>query len=154
MIYRAAITMNNLGLMFVLLAGLLLSQTTSANTRIGLVKTFTPGATVTRQGTELELKLDSKILEGDTITTDSEGTIGITFSDGSVLTLGPDGKITVDNFLFDLAENKFSFISEILKGTVVFMSGAIGKFSPGSIRFKTPTTTLGLRGTKLVIEVD
>lgn len=137
-----------------LLGLLLLSQAAIASGRIGMVKTYVPGAKVIRQGYELDLNLDSKILEGDTITTDSDGTVGITFSDGSVLTLGPSGKLTIDNFVFDLVENKFSFLSQILNGTVVFMSGAIGKISPGSIQFKTPTTTLGLRGTKIVIEVD
>lgn len=141
----------HLGLCVVLF---LFSQTAMANGRIGMVKTFSPAATVIRQGNEVNIELGSKIYEGDTITTESDGTVGIVFSDGSVLTLGPSGKVIVDTFMFNLAENKFSFLSQVLKGTVVFLSGAIGKISPGSIQFKTPDTTLGLRGTKIVIEVD
>jgi hypothetical protein len=132
----------------------LFSQTVTASGRIGLVKTYSPAATVIRQGNEFNIEMGSKIFEGDTITTESDGTVGIVFSDGSVLTLGPNGKVIVDTFMFNLAENKFSFLSQVLKGTVVFLSGAIGKISPGFIQFKTPDTTLGLRGTKIVIEVD
>ena len=88
------------------------------------------------------------------IVTGSEGTVGITFNDGSILTLGPNGKVVVDNYVFNLSEKKLTFLSQLLKGTVTFMSGAINKIAPGSVRFTTPTATLGLRGTKVIIEVD
>jgi hypothetical protein len=132
----------------------LASPTSIASSRIGLVKTYEPVATVIRQGSEHKLEAGSEIFEGDTIVTDSSGAIGITFSDGAVLTLGPSGKLTIDDFMFQPAEQKVSFISQVLKGSVVFMSGAIGRISPESVQFKTPTATLGLRGTKILIEVD
>ncbi len=140
---------------FVLLGGLLLVSTTStAAERIGLVKTYEPVAMVIRQGAEITLQVGAEIFEGDTIVTDSSGAVGIIFSDGAVLTLGPSGKLIVENFLFKPAEQKVSFISRVTKGSVAFMSGAIGRISPGSVQFKTPTATLGLRGTKILIEVD
>lgn len=80
--------------------------------------------------------------------------VGIIFSDGAVLTLGPSGKLIVEDFLFKPAEQNVSFISRAVKGSVAFMSGAIGRISPGSVQFKTPTATLGLRGTKILINVD
>jgi len=122
--------------------------------RIGLVKTLEASAITVRDGVETNLAVGSMIFERDTIITDSGGTVGITFNDGSMLTLGPEGKIVVDNYLFNLSEKKLTFFSQVLKGTVTFMSGAINKIAPGSVRFKTPTATLGLRGTKVIIEVD
>jgi hypothetical protein len=122
--------------------------------RIGLVKTLEPSVSVVREGGEVNLEIGSKIFEADMIVTDSDGTVGITFNDGSMLTLGPGAKVVVDKYLFNLSEKKLSFLSKVLKGTVTFMSGAINKIAPGSIRFKTPTATLGLRGTKVIIEVD
>lgn len=122
--------------------------------RIGLVKTYDPVASAIRNGVEVGLKVGSEIFEGDTIVTDSNGAVGIIFTDGAVLTLGPSGKLIVENFLFKPAEKNVSFISRIIKGTVAFASGAIGRISPGSVQFETPTATLGLRGTKILIEVD
>jgi hypothetical protein len=122
--------------------------------RIGMVKTLEPSASAIREGVEVNLAVGSKIFEGDMVVTDSDGTVGITFNDGSMLTLGPGGKVVVDNYLFNLSEKKLTFLSQVLKGTVTFMSGAINKIAPGSVRFKTPTATLGLRGTKVIIEVD
>jgi len=122
--------------------------------RIGLVKTLDPSVSAIRQGVEVNLAIGSKIFENDMIVTGSEGTVGITFNDGSILTLGPNGKVVVDNYVFNLSEKKLTFLSQLLKGTVTFMSGAINKIAPGSVRFTTPTATLGLRGTKVIIEVD
>lgn len=141
---------------FVLLGLLLLiSQTTlAAGGRIGLVKTYQPVASAIRQGIAVKLEVGSEVFEGDTIVTDDNGAVGIIFSDGAVLTLGPGGKLIVENFLFKPDERKVSFISRVMKGSVAFMSGAIGRISPGSVQFKTPTATLGLRGTKILIEVD
>jgi hypothetical protein len=122
--------------------------------RIGLVKTVQPSATILRQGIETGLQKDSEIFEGDSIFTDSDGSVGITFTDGSMLTLGGNGEVKIDTYLFNLQENKLSFLTQVLKGTVVFISGAINKLAPGAIRFKTPTATLGMRGTKVIVEVD
>jgi hypothetical protein len=118
------------------------------------VKTYEPVATVIRQGVEKNLEIGAEIFEGDTIVTDSEGAVGIIFSDGGVLTLGPSGRLIVEDFLFNPAEQKVSFLSRVIKGSVAFMSGAIGRISPGSVQFKTPTATLGLRGTKILIGVE
>jgi hypothetical protein len=139
----------------IILPGLLLYSAVGFSAeRIGLVKTLDSLASAVREGIEVNLEVGSKIYERDIIFTDSGGTVGITFNDGSMLTLGPGGKIVVDNYLFNLREKKLTFLSQILKGAVTFVSGAINKIAPGAIRFKTPTATLGLRGTKVIIEVD
>jgi len=130
------------------------SSISLATERIGLVKTYQPVATAIRNGVEVKLEVGSEIFEGDTIATDSEGAVGIIFSDGAVLTLGPSGKLIVEQFLFKPAEKNVSFLSRVMKGSVAFVSGAIGRISPGSVKFVTPTATLGLRGTKILIEVE
>lgn len=125
-----------------------------ASSRIGLVKTYEPTASIIRQGKKIPLSEGAEIFEGDTIETDSSGAVGIVFSDGAVLTLGPSGKMIIEDFLFKPDEKQVSFISSILKGTVAFFSGAINRIQPGAVKFKTPTATLGLRGTRVLIEVD
>lgn len=156
MVRQSKITVRqDLGWIILLPVLLLFSlQGFSSDGRIGLVKTLEPSATVVRKGVEANLEVGSKIFEGDTILTGSDGAVGITFSDGSMLTLGSSGKVVVDNYLFNLEEKKLTFLSQVLKGSVMFMSGAINKIAPGSIRFKTPTAILGLRGTKIIIDVD
>ena len=133
---------------------LLFSSTLMADGRIGLVKTYEPTAYAIRQGIQTNLQIGAEIFQGDTIVTESNGAAGIIFSDGSVVTLGPSGKIIIEDFLLNPAEQKLSFLSRIIKGSVAFVSGAIGRISPEAVQFKTPTATLGLRGTKILIQVE
>jgi hypothetical protein len=142
-------------IIFISVLGVLLLTPASsmAAERIGLVKTYQPVATAMRQGAEIKLEVGTEIFEGDTIMTDSGGAVGIIFTDGAVLTLGPSGKLIVEDFLFEPAHPHVSFISRVVKGSVAFVSGAIGRISPSSVQFITPTATLGLRGTKILIEV-
>jgi hypothetical protein len=155
MIIRDKKNLSNLATHYLLLSLLLVFSSPSiAAERIGFVKTYEPVATAIRQGAEIKLEPGSEIFKGDTIVTDSDGAVGIIFTDGAVLTLGPSGKLIVEDFLFKPAEHHVSFISRVVKGTVAFASGAIGRISPSAVQFKTPTATLGLRGTKILIEVD
>jgi hypothetical protein len=121
--------------------------------RIGSIKTYKPEATIVHRGAEHPAAPGGHIYRGDTIVTRFEGAVGITFMDGTVLSLGPETRFTVDDFLFKPAERDVSFLSTILSGTATFISGAIGRISPESVRIKTPTATLGLRGTKILVEV-
>lgn len=133
---------------------LLFSSFAGAAERIGLVETYDPTATVVRQGLEANLYEGAEIFVGDTIITNSSGAVGITFFDGAVLTLGASGKIIIEDFLFKPEKKQGSFISKIITGSVAFLSGRINKISPGSVQFITPTATLGLRGTKILIDVE
>ena len=147
-------TVQSIAYLVIMLVLSLCSLVSMATERIGLVKTYQPTATAIRNGVEAKLDVGAEIFEGDVIVTDSNGAIGIIFSDGAVLTLGPSGKLIVEEFLFKPAEKNVSFLSRVMKGSVSFISGAIGRISPGAVKFVTPTATLGLRGTKILIEVD
>ncbi len=136
------------------LSSLFFSPNSLAEEYIGLVKTNEPTVTALRQDAEIILKSGSEIFKGDTIETDSDGAVGITFNDGAVLTLGSSAKVVIEDYLFKPTEKKVSFISRVIIGSVSFMSGAIGRISPKSVQIKTPTATLGMRGTKILIEVD
>ena len=52
---------------------------------------------------------------------------------------------------FDLRDQ---FGSKLTKGTLNYVSGAIAKISPEAVAVKTPTGTIGVRGTQFVVKVD
>lgn len=121
---------------------------------IGMVKTYQPTAGVVHDGVETPLGVGLKLYPGDIVVTHSDAAVGIIFMDGSVLSLGPESRFEIVDFLFKPTERTtMSFISKVTKGTVVFSSGAIGRISPESVKFITPTSTLSLHGTKILIEV-
>jgi len=41
----------------------------------------------------------------------------------------------------------------IKRGSLAVISGKLAKANPDAVRFSTPTTTLGVRGTAFIIEV-
>ncbi|MGR9108342.1 MAG: FecR family protein [Gammaproteobacteria bacterium] len=129
-------------------------QVAAVEEPIGSIKTYRPEAVISRGGMERPAEIGGKVYSGDTIVTHSEGAVGVMFLDGSVLSLGPETEFVIEDFLFEPDTANVSFLTRILRGTVSFLSGAIGRIAPQSVRFNTPTATLGLRGTKVLIKVD
>jgi hypothetical protein len=124
-----------------------------ADQPVGKVKTYQPVSFIFRNGVESPVDAGTPVHVGDRIVTRSQGAVGIIFVDGSVLSLGPDTEFIIDELTFHPAAKDVSFLSRVLHGTATFLSGAIGRISPESVKFKTPTATLGLRGTKVLIKV-
>jgi hypothetical protein len=139
------------------LAMVLLTVTSAAlctERPIGRVKTYRPESRLVRNGVEGPIGVSTPIEVGDRIITQAHGAVGIIFIDGSVLSLGPRTELVIDDFTFHPAKKDVSFLSRLLQGTASYLSGAIGRISPGSVKFRTPTAVLGLRGTKILIKVE
>jgi hypothetical protein len=118
------------------------------------VKKVSGMATITRQGRALPATVGMEILENDTIRTGRDGSIGIVFNDETLLSLGPESVLVIDEFVFTPKQGKFSIVLRMLKGTAAYLSGLISKLAPESAHFKTPTASIGIRGTKFVVKVE
>lgn len=121
---------------------------------LGSIKTVKGTAFIVRQNQTLQAKAGEKIFKNDSLKTGSDGAMGMVFKDDSLLSLGPDTAVTINEFLFSPAEGKLSLVARLFKGTVAYLSGIIAKLSPESVRFETPIGNVGIRGTKFVIKVD
>ena len=85
--------------------------------------------------------------------TGSNSRVGVIFRDGSVLSLEGNSFLRIKEFIFQPIEDKFDFKLFLKKGTALFESGKIGTLSPKSFRFEIPQGTVGIRGTKFLVEV-
>lgn len=142
------------GMVWIFLGLMMLIRPVFANEKyIGMVKTYQPLASVRHQGVDTTVDVGMKLYPGDTIVTQEDAAVGIIFMDGSVISLGPETHFEIVDFIFRPAERDVSFVSKVSQGTATFASGAIGRISPESVKFITPTATLGLHGTKILIEV-
>lgn len=124
-----------------------------AEDTIGMVRSSQGVATVTRGGEVLPVSPGTKLMKGDILETGSGATMGIIFRDNSTLSLGPESRLSVDEFLFSPAEGKLGIIARITRGTMAYLSGLIGKLAPESARFETPTASIGIRGTYFAVRV-
>jgi hypothetical protein len=121
---------------------------------VAIVKKIGGSATVVRQGQPIPATNGLEILENDTLRTGPNGSIGIVFNDDTFLSLGPESILVIDEFVFAPKQGKFSIVIRMLKGTAAYLSGIISKVSPESVHFKTPTASIGIRGTKFVAKVE
>lgn len=120
---------------------------------IGTVRSSAGTAAVTRGGQVLPATAGTKILAGDSLTTGSDGSMGVILRDNSTLSLGPESRIVIETFLFSPNEGKLSLLARITRGTMAYLSGLIGKLAPGSVRFETPVASIGIRGTRFAVKV-
>jgi hypothetical protein len=78
----------------------------------------------------------------------------VTFKDNTVMSFGPDTELTVDEYLYAPNKGNLKLGASLAKGTLAYLSGAIGKIKPDAVSVKTPTGTIGVRGTHFVVKVE
>ena len=105
---------------------------------------------ITNQNNE-KLSNGSKIFFGDTVVSNNNSNAQILFLDQTILTLGEDTELTIDEFIYDPNSHDGSFVSNVKSGTVKFITGQISKKNPENLEVKFPSGTLGARGTEFVV---
>ena len=94
------------------------------------------------------LGLRSEVYEGDLISTQSDTYTRVKFNDGGELTLRPNTQVQVANYAFsEKAPEKDNIVINLFKGGLRALSGLIGKRNKDNVAYKTPTATIGIRGT-------
>ena len=125
-----------------------------ASAAIATVQKVSGVAAIVRQGQAMSATVGLEIWENDTLRTGPDGSIGVIFSDDTLLSLGPESTLFIDKFLFAPREGKYSIVLRMIKGTAAYLSGLICKLSPDSAHFETPRASIGIRGTKFVVRVE
>lgn len=103
---------------------------------------------------ETSAKPGSPVSIGSTVVTGPDSSVGITLRDNTLLALGPDSRLTLDAFRFAPAKGELGLLVTLLKGTLEFVSGAIARLRPEAVKVRTPTSTIGVRGTRFLVKVD
>ena len=148
MLHRPAVTI--VAVLMPLLAWTLL-PTTAFGDDVGVIKVSKGTATIERSGQRLPVPVGTKVREGDVVITGADGSVGITFGDNSLLSVGPDSSLAIDRFTFDSTTHKGAFETSLSRGTLAAVSGKIAKQSPDAMKVRTPAAVLGVRGTEFVV---
>lgn len=115
---------------------------------IGRVETASGDVQVTRaDGSEVTLSQGDPVFLGDILETSSDAAVGITFADESTFSMGEDGRMTLDDMVYDPGGQVGSMQVNLLQGAFTFVSGQIAKTDPNAMVITTPTSTIGIRGT-------
>lgn len=124
------------------------------NAVIGYVKTVKGEAFVVNAGHPVKAVVGTPIMSGSILRTSANALLGVTFKDNTVMSFGPDTELTVDEYVYAPNKGKLKLGASLAKGTLAYLSGAIAKIKPDAVSIKTPTGTIGVRGTHFVVKVE
>ena len=126
----------------------------SALAEIGQIKMLNGEVFIVRNDTKSPAKPGDLLQQYDVVETGSQGSVGMTFIDNSRFSAGPNTHIELRQFRFNPTTHDGEFTTDMNRGTLAIISGQIAKRSPEAMKIKTPTTIIGLRGTKLAVKVN
>ncbi|MBL6952948.1 MAG: FecR domain-containing protein [Alphaproteobacteria bacterium] len=96
------------------------------------------------------LSITDRVFSNEKISTDTSSAVRLIFLDNSIISIGANSSVTLDKFVFDPSGRKSRVALSLSKGVMRFVTGNLSK-ERYSIR--TPTATMGIRGTILEITV-
>lgn len=134
-----------------LLAGASLAFATGS--AIGRVKESRGQASILRDGNSQAASVGQEVFEGDVLKTGRNGALGVTFVDRSRLSIGPDSRLQVDEYVYSPDSDEGSFVTRLTRGTLLYVSGLIAKLKPESAAVHTPVGTIGIRGTRFRVKL-
>jgi hypothetical protein len=129
------------------------SATAFAN-EAGQIKTAKGAVHIERDGQKLPATIGTKVLQSDTVVTGADGSVGITFTDNSLLSAGPNSTLAIERYAFDPTTHAGAFDTRLSRGTLAGVSGKIAKQTPGAMTVKTPAAILGVRSTEFVVRAE
>lgn len=104
-------------------------------------------------GTVKVLALRSEVEQGDTLVSEKNTYAQIRFVDNSEITLKPNTTFMVETFAYDAGKPEGdSAIFNLVKGGLRAVTGLLGKRNREKFQLKTPTATIGIRGTTFIAQ--
>lgn len=99
------------------------------------------------------LSLRSEVEGGDTLMTEKNTYAMVKFIDNSEITLKPSTTFKVESFSYDAAKPEGDNASfNLVKGGLRSVTGLLGKRNKEKFSMKTPSATIGIRGTTFTAE--
>lgn len=142
----------------VLALAILLAAATGASAQgernqVALVKVVDGQVFTLRADERSELGVGEPIFIEDVVETHA-GSVGLTFKDGSRISIGPNSRVQFTDFAFAPTEGRLSMVIDFFRGTLLYVSGVIAKLAPEAVKVRTPVATVAVRGTRFLAEVQ
>jgi hypothetical protein len=120
----------------------------------GLIKVSKGSVQIQRGGAKLPATVGTAIRTSDVILTGADGSAGITFTDNSLVSVGPNSIFAIEKYHFDTTTHAGAFEGNLRQGRLAAVSGKMVKQSAESMKIRTPSAVMGVRGTEFLVQVD
>ena len=118
---------------------------------IGKISAIIGDASLTRDSKSLKLFVGTEIEKNDIIKTSSNSKLQIIFKDNTIVTLGKNSALNIEEYFYDKNQPKKSKTElNFFKGAFKTITGQIGKINKEKFKLKTKTATIGIRGTVIL----
>ena len=129
------------------------SLSTHALATIGEVTEYKGSSIIDRAGDEIQTDEGLAIEPLDTAIT-AAGRLRIDFIDDTRVDITEHSRLVIDEFVYDPANGVGKLSLKASLGTVRYASGQIAKKYKQNVKIRTPSATIGVRGTDFVMLVD
>lgn len=116
--------------------------------------TFGDVAVTKSSGIQTALQKGSNIDSGDAIVTGPNAQAQIRFTDTGMVAIQANSRFKVASYANNNDTKTDSFVVELLRGGLRAISGLIGKRNHDNYAVKTPTATIGIRGSSFLIAIN
>ena len=138
-----------------LATSLLLLFSAPAFANIGSITESKGAGQIKRATKTMPAAKGSGIVKNDTVSTTSQGRFKITFVDSTTVNITENSRLVIDDFVYDGGgKSKGKLGLKVALGTVRYASGKIAHGNKSGVNIRTPTATIGVRGTDFVMTVD
>ncbi len=110
-----------------------------------------PNASVSNPEGTITLNVGMDVAMGDRIVTDRKGEVQLVFTDETKLVVGPNSSLVIEAYLLRSKSRANNFTVRALGGSFRMITG---KSKKKAYKIKTPTATIGVRGTSFDFTVQ
>jgi hypothetical protein len=121
---------------------------------IARIKSSSGTAAIERGTTRIRPAPGFQLLARDRLVTGKDGRISLSFVDNRRFSVGPNSRISVNEFVYDRTRQRGSFLTQVDRGSLAIVSGRIAKSGRDAMKVRTPNSLLGVRGTRFIVEVS
>lgn len=97
-----------------------------------------------------QLALQDSVYQNEIVQTGLESASELKFADETRISVGPNSTVILDEFVYDPDPGEGTFALQVTEGVFRFFSG---NMASSNYKIETPTVTVGVRGTVLVMVV-
>lgn len=112
---------------------------------VGVLKLVRGDVQLMRGEQALPATVGMAVQVNDRLSTGSDGFVGITFQDNTLLSLGGSGHIRIDRYEYNSTTHEGAFDTTLSAGRLAVVGGKIARQTPDAMRLRTPYALLGVR---------
>ncbi len=141
--------MSAIHVLSLLLVTLFLAGPVYGAQEVGKVAEVTGGVDILKQGRlpAVPAKVGDAILQGDVIRTKSTGKVQLHFQDDSILTIAPDSRVVINEYVYNPESQQRQAHLKIFHGLVHTLVNKVFKREAPDFTVETQTAVIGVRGT-------